>query len=144
MSLSPQGAPVTLLHHYKHNKIFHHNVVILSVTATDIPYVAEADRLDIQDMGMGFFRLIAHYGFMETPNVPDIMQRARAEGVPIDPPADTTFFLGRESLLTTGKAKMAAFRKSLFAMMSRNARPATAYFSLPPGRVVELGVQVEL
>jgi KUP system potassium uptake protein len=144
MSLSPQGAPVTLLHHYKHNKIFHHNVVILSVTAADIPYVAEADRLDIQDMGMGFFRLIAHYGFMETPNVPEIMQRARAEGVPIDPPADTTYFLGRESLLTTGRAKMAAFRKSLFAMMSRNARPATAYFGLPPGRVVELGVQVEL
>ena len=144
MSLSPQGAPVTLLHHYKHNKIFHHNVVILSVASADVPYVAEADRLDIQDMGMGFFRLIAHYGFMETPNVPQIMQRARAEGVPIDPPSDTTFFLGRESLLTSGKAKMAAFRKSLFAMMSRNARPATAYFSLPPGRVVELGVQVEL
>jgi KUP system potassium uptake protein len=144
MSLSPQGAPVTLLHHYKHNKIFHHNVVILSVASADVPYVAEADRLDIQDMGMGFFRLIAHYGFMETPNVPQIMQRARAEGVPIDPPSDTTFFLGRESLLTSGKAKMAAFRKSLFAMMSRNARPATADFSLPPGRVVELGVQVEL
>jgi len=144
MSLSPQGAPVTLLHHYKHNKIFHHNVVILSVASADVPYVAEADRLDIQDMGMGFFRLIAHYGFMETPNVPQIMQRARAEGVPIDPPSDTTFFLGRESLLTSGRAKMAAFRKSLFAMMSRNARPATAYFSLPPGRVVELGVQVEL
>jgi len=144
MSLSPQGAPVTLLHHYKHNKIFHHNVVILSVASADVPYVAEADRLDIQDMGMGFFRLIAHYWFMETPNVPQIMQRARAEGVPIDPPSDTTFFLGRESLLTSGRAKMAAFRKSLFAMMSRNARPATAYFSLPPGRVVELGVQVEL
>jgi len=144
MSLSPRGAPVTLLHHFKHNKIFHHNVVILSVASADHPYVAESDRLDIQDMGMGFFRLIAHYGFMETPNVPALMNRARAEGVPIDPPSDTTFFLGRESLLTTGRAKMASFRKSLFAMMSRNARPATAYFGLPPGRVVELGVQVEL
>jgi KUP system potassium uptake protein len=144
MSLSPQGAPVTLLHHFKHNKIFHHNVVILSIASADIPYVAEEDRLEIQDMGLGFFRLIAHYGFMETPNVPEIMQRARTEGVSIDPPADTTFFLGRESLLTSGKAKMASFRKSLFAMMSRNARPATAYFGLPPGRVVELGVQVEL
>ena len=144
MSLSPQGAPVTLLHHFKHNKIFHHNVVILSIASADVPYVKEADRLDIQDMGLGFFRLIAHYGFMETPNVPAVMDRARAEGVPIDPPADTTFFLGRESLLTTGRSKMASFRKSLFAMMSRNARPATAYFGLPPGRVVELGVQVEL
>ena len=144
MSLSPQGTPVTLLHHYKHNKIFHQNVVILSITATDVPTMAEEARLDIQDLGLGFFRIVARYGFMETPNVPEIMAQARAQGVPIDPPADTTFFLGRESLLTTGKAKMAGFRKSLFALMSRNARPATAYFGLPPGRVVELGVQVEL
>ncbi len=144
MSLSPQGTPVTLLHHYKHNKIFHENVVILTVTSADMPYVPEADQLDVQDLGRGFFRIIARYGFMETPNVPEVMKRARATGIPIDPPADTTYFLGRESLLTTGKAKMAAFRKSLFALMSRNARPATAYFGLPPGRVVELGVQVEL
>ena len=144
MSLSPQGTPVTLLHHYKHNKIFHNSVVILTITASDTPYVPEDARLDIQDLGMGFFRITARYGFMETPNVPEIMDRARATGIPIDPPADTTFFLGRESLLTTGKAKMAGYRKSLFALMSRNARPATAYFGLPPGRVVELGVQVEL
>jgi len=144
MSLSPQGTPVTLLHHYKHNKIFHQNVVILSITAADVPYVASSERLDIQDLGLGFFRIVARYGFMETPNVPEVMAQARASGIPIDPPADTTFFLGRESLLTTGKVKMAGFRKSLFALMSRNARPATAYFGLPPGRVVELGVQVEL
>ncbi|EHJ47499.1 potassium transporter [Solidesulfovibrio carbinoliphilus subsp. oakridgensis] len=144
MSLSPQGTPVTLLHHYKHNKIFHENVVILTVTSADMPYVPEPDQLDVQDLGRGFFRIIARYGFMETPNVPEVMKRARATGIPIDPPADTTYFLGRESLLTTGKAKMAGFRKSLFALMSRNARPATAYFGLPPGRVVELGVQVEL
>jgi len=144
MSLSPQGTPITLLHHYKHNKIFHQHVVILSVTAGDVPYVHESDRLDIQDLGQGFFRIIAHYGFMETPNVPVVMERARAAGIAIDVPADTTFFLGRESLLSTGKAKMAGFRKSLFLLMSRNARPATSYFGLPPGRVVELGVQVEL
>ncbi len=144
MSLSPQGTPLTLLHHFKHNKIFHEHVVILSVTSTDIPYVPKAERLELTDLGMGFFRIIARYGFMETPNVPRIMERARSEGLPLDPPADTTFILGRESLLTTGKARMAAFRKSLFALMSRNARPATAYFGLPPGRVVELGVQVEL
>ncbi|MGE4535564.1 MAG: potassium transporter Kup [Desulfovibrio sp.] len=144
MSLSPQGTPVTLLHHYKHNKVFHQSVVILTITASDTPYVPEDGRLEIQELGMGFFRILARYGFMETPNVPKIMTRARATGIPIDPPSDTTFFLGRESLLTSGKARMAGFRKSLFALMSRNARPATAYFGLPPGRVVELGVQVEL
>lgn len=144
MSLSPQGTPVTLLHHYKHNKVFHDKVVILSVTSSDVPTVPEAERLDIQDMGQGFYRIVARYGFMETPDVPAVMAQARSLGVPIAPPADTTYFLGRESLLTTGKARMAGFRKSLFALMSRNARPATAYFGLPPGRVVELGVQVEL
>ncbi|WP_300158804.1 KUP/HAK/KT family potassium transporter [Solidesulfovibrio sp.] len=144
MSLSPLGTPVTLLHHYKHNKVFHQSVVILTVTSADTPTVPEADRLDVQDLGSGFYRVVARYGFMESPDVPDIMARARDTGIPIDPPADTTFFLGRESLLTTGRTKMAGFRKSLFALMSRNARPATAYFGLPPGRVVELGVQVEL
>ncbi len=144
MSLSPQGTPVTLLHHYKHNKVFHQSVVILTVTSADTPTVPEADRLDVQDLGSGFYRVVARYGFMESPDVPDVMARARDTGIPIDPPADTTFFLGRESLLTTGRTKMAGFRKSLFALMSRNARPATAYFGLPPGRVVELGVQVEL
>ncbi|OLN26768.1 Kup system potassium uptake protein [Desulfovibrio sp. DV] len=144
MSLSPRGTPVTLLHHYKHNKIFHEHVVILSITAADVPTVDDSERLDIQDLGLGFVRIVARYGFMETPNVPAVMAQARSLGVPIDPPADTTFFLGRESLLTTGKARMAGYRKTLFALMSRNARPATAYFGLPPGRVVELGVQVEL
>ncbi|MHC1789818.1 potassium transporter Kup [Solidesulfovibrio sp.] len=144
MSLSPRGVPVTLLHHYKHNKIFHNTVVILSIVAADVPTVDDDGRLDIQDLGLGFFRIMARYGFMETPDVPAVIAQARSLGIPIDPPSDTTFFLGRESLLTTGKAKMAGFRKSLFALMSRNARPATAYFGLPPGRVVELGVQVEL
>lgn len=144
MSLSPQGTPVTLLHHYKHNKIFHEHVVILSITAADVPTVEDDERLDIQDLGLGFIRIVARYGFMETPDVPAVMAQARNLGMPIDPPADTTFFLGRESLLTTGKASMAGYRKTLFALMSRNARPATAYFGLPPGRVVELGVQVEL
>ncbi len=144
MSVSPLGTPVTLLQHYKHNKIFHKCVVILTFTAADTPTVPTSDRLDIHDLGSGFYRVVGRFGFMETPNVPEIMRQARQTGLPIDPPADTSFFLGRESLLTSGKTPLSRFRKALFALMSRNARPATAYFGLPPRRVVELGVQVEL
>jgi KUP system potassium uptake protein len=85
----------------------------------------------------------ARYGFMETPNVPDALRLAWREGLTTDP-ATTSFFLGRETLLTTGKSKMMKWRKGLFQFLSRNGAPATAYFGIPPGRVVELGMQVEL
>ena len=94
-------------------------------------------------MGHGFYRLIAHYGFMETPNVHVIMRGAEGLGLKIIPEM-TSYYLGRETLLTTGKSKMRHWRKTLFALMSRNTPTPTTYFGLPPGRVVELGVQVEL
>jgi KUP system potassium uptake protein len=144
MSVSPTGTPLTILHSFKHTKVLHRNVVILTVTSADTPYVDPQQRLTISDLGQGFHRVVARYGFMETPNVPRIMARARAAGLPADGPSDTTFFLGRETLLTTGRSGLASWRKKLFAVMSQNARPATTYFGIPPGRVVELGVQVEL
>ncbi|QLA15334.1 potassium transporter Kup [Desulfolutivibrio sulfoxidireducens] len=144
MSVSPTGTPLTILHSFKHTKVLHEHVVILTVTSADTPYVDPGERLTISDLGQGFNRVVARYGFMETPNVPRIMVRARAAGLVSDGPSDTTFFLGRETLLTTGRSGLASWRKKLFAVMSQNARPATTYFGIPPGRVVELGVQVEL
>ncbi len=144
MSVSPIGTPLTILHSFKHTKVLHEHVVVLTVTSADTPYVDPRERLSISDLGQGFYRVLARYGFMETPNVPRIMARARDAGLPADGPADTTFFLGRETLLTTGASGLASWRKKLFALMSQNARPATTYFGIPPGRVVELGVQVEL
>ena len=144
MSVSPTGTPLTILHSFKHTKVLHEHVVILTVTSADTPSVDPRERLAISDLGQGFYRVVARYGFMETPNVPRIMARARDAGLPADGPSDTTFFLGRETLLTTGRSGLASWRKKLFALMSQNARPATTYFGIPPGRVVELGVQVEL
>ena len=92
---------------------------------------------------LGFFRLIAKSGFMETPNVPQLLIMAREHGLVCEP-STTSYFLGRETLLTTGKSHMSGWRKGLFAFVSRNALPATSYFGLPPGRVVELGMQVDL
>ncbi len=143
LSVSSAGVPVTLLHFFKHNKMLHENVVILSISSSDEPYVADDQRLSIECMGQNFYRVLAKYGFMETPNVPKILQLAETLGLSADP-ADTTFFLGRESLLTTGSSSMWPWRKHLFEVMSRNARPASSYFGIPPDRVMELGVQVEL
>ena len=143
MSVSSTGTPITLLHHYKHNKMLHELIILLSVTSTELPFVPRSSRLEVTSLGHGFFRIIARYGFMQTPSVPEIMELARAHGLDVTMES-TSFYLGRETLLTGGQAEMAGWRKSLFAYMSRNAWNATTFFGIPPGRVVELGAQVEL
>jgi KUP system potassium uptake protein len=143
MSGSSEGTPPVLLHHLKHNQVLHRQVVLLSILPADLPVVPKADRLVVQDCGHGFFRIIAKSGFMETPNVPALLLRARDEGLVCEP-STTSYYLGRETLLTSGKSQMSSWRKALFAFVSRNALPATSYFGLPPGRVVELGMQVDL
>jgi KUP system potassium uptake protein len=99
--------------------------------------------VEIIDKGYGFYRIIATYGFMETPKVPEIIDVANERGLELDIYA-ISFYLGRESLLTTGSGKMAPWRKGLFGFLSRNAWNVSTYFSIPPGRVVELGSQVEI
>jgi KUP system potassium uptake protein len=142
MTSNSDGVPVVLLHHLKHNKMLHETVVLLSVQTRGIPEVAGEHMLTLEKMGMGFYRLVATYGFMQSPNIPALLARAAAEGVPI-PKMDTSYYLGRERLVLTGKAKMSRWRKSLFALMSRNARSATEFFQIPPNRVIELGAQIE-
>ena len=143
MSISPEGVPHTLLHHFKHNEAMHERVVLLSILAMESPQVSPQDRVSIEDLGQGFYRVIARYGFMESPSVPEILELATMKGLSLDV-YSTSFFLGRETLLTTGDAPMAQWRKQLFAFMSRNAWNATSFFKIPAGRVVELGNQVEL
>ncbi|MBU1596322.1 MAG: potassium transporter Kup [Proteobacteria bacterium] len=143
MSMSPTGTPITLLHHYKHIKVLHEQIILLSVISSETPFVPRSARLEVTSLGHGFFRILARYGFMQTPSVPDILRLAKTHGLDIRLES-TTFYLGRETLLTSGQAKMAGWRKALFAYMSRNAWNATTFFGIPPGRVVELGTQVEL
>ncbi|MGE4264816.1 MAG: potassium transporter Kup [Desulfovibrio sp.] len=143
MSVSPTGTPITLLHHYKHNKVLHEQVLLLSIGSSDVPYVPARDRLAVTSLGHGFFRIIARYGFMQTPSVPELLRLAKDHGLVVDMQS-ASFYLGRESLLTSGPSKIMRWRKSLFAFMSRNAWNATTFFGIPPGRVVELGTQVEL
>jgi KUP system potassium uptake protein len=143
MSSNPKGIPIVLLHHWKHNQVMHKTVVLLSVLSEPIPEVSSDARVSVSDLGRGFYQVTAHYGFMETPNVPSIMRRAAREGVPYAPER-TSYFLGRETLLATGESKMLRWRKTLFSFISRNSRSATQYFGIPPDRVVELGMQISL
>ncbi|MDP9152331.1 MAG: potassium transporter Kup [Myxococcota bacterium] len=144
MSSNASGVPIVLLHHWKHNQVLHKSVVLLSVVSETIPEVASRDRLVVNDLGQGFFQITAHFGFMETPSVPQVMSDAvKYHGLP-DATGRISYFLGRETLLATGDSKMFRWRKSLFAFISRNARSATQYFAIPPDRVVELGMQIDL
>jgi KUP system potassium uptake protein len=143
MTSTMGGIPAVLLHHFKHNKVLHEQVVLLSVVTEDVPVVSGKERIELEDLGQGFFRIVAHYGFMQTPSVMKTLRRAQHLGLKVDPAA-TSFYLGRETLLVTGKGKMARWRKFLFAFLSRNSRTATAFFGLPPNRVVEMGAQIEL
>ncbi|NLI81399.1 MAG: potassium transporter Kup [Deltaproteobacteria bacterium] len=143
MTVSPVGTPSALLHHVKHNHVLHEKIVLLSVRTVDTPTVPMEERLKIEDLGQGFYRFMAMYGFMEKPDVPEVLKLGRRFGIEMDP-ATTTFFLGRETLLTSGDARMMRWRKSLFAFMSRNAQTATVFFGIPVDRVIEIGVQIEL
>jgi KUP system potassium uptake protein len=158
MTSDAGGAPPVLLHHLKHNQVLHEKVMLMSIFTEEIPQVDEPDRVQCRELGEGFYQVIAHYGFMETPDVPAVLEalgRASGDGTPVKvTPANTTFYLGRETLIATDgrrrdpgaspvPGRMARWRKRLFIVMARNAQSATAFFSLPPNRVVELGAQIQ-
>lgn len=143
MTLSPEGTPPALLHHIKHNHVLHEQVVLLSVISRDTSTVHLDERIKLENLGQGIYRVEAFYGFMQKPNVPQIMKIIAQHGLVTDP-MTTTFYLGRETLLTGGKSKMMRWRKAFFAFMSRNAGNPTSYFGIPANRVVELGTQIEL
>ena len=142
MTGATNGAPVVLLHHLKHNQVIHEEVILLSVLSAEVPAVDDAERMTVESLGHGFFRVIATFGFMETPNVPTIIERARAFGI-TGRPMETSYYVGRERLIPSRGGTMWRWRKQLFSVMSRNARSATEYFGIPSNRVVELGAQIE-
>jgi KUP system potassium uptake protein len=143
LSSTRRGTPNVLLHHFKHNKVLHQTVVILSITTDAIPEVPDLDKVRVKAFGQGFWGVTAHYGFKESPDVMDILRRCKTQGLPINE-ADTSFYLGRETLRSVKGRGMAEWRKVLFRFLSRNARSASDFFALPPNRVVEIGAQIEL
>ncbi len=140
MSSSRQGIPPSLLNNLKHNKVLHHNVIIMTVITESVPRVAPEKRREVQKIGVSLFRVNLHYGFAETPNIPKALKSSSRE-FDIDP-ADTYYFLNRETLIAKRSPKLAMWRIRLFIAMARNAGSAASYFQIPVERVVELGTQV--
>ncbi len=143
MTSDNTGAPVVLMHHLKHNKALHERVILLSVNTAKTPDVSDDSRVTVTPLDHGFYRVTATFGFMEQPSVPEVLRLCEAHGLNVRL-GTTSFYLGSERLIPTGREKLARWRKKLFIVMSRNAQSATEYFQIPPNRVVELGAQIEL
>jgi KUP system potassium uptake protein len=142
MSRNRSGIPITLLHNLKHNKVVHQNVVLLNIDVEETAHVGDDHRYEWADLGSGVWRLILHVGFMEDPNLPQLL--SRANGPVAFTPMSTSYFLGRETLIATNAPGMALWREELFVWMTRNASSASQYFCLPPNQVIELGAQIEM
>lgn len=147
MTGNDDGVPPVLLHHLKHNKVLHQRVLLVSVKTADVPETGASERVRVFPLGQGFWRVIATYGFMQSPNVPQVLEVVDQMGIRCKP-METSYFVGRERLIPTPGRREEAFamprwRKVLFAIMARNARSATEFFAIPPNRVVELGTQIE-
>nr|WP_314444844.1 potassium transporter Kup [uncultured Sphingomonas sp.] len=143
MTSSAKGVPHALLHNLKHNKVLHERIMLLTVRIEDVPYVPDEKRMETQDYTHGFFRVVLRYGFMEELDVPTELGKLRDCG-PTCRMMDTSFFLARQTLISTARPGMANWRERLFAWMLRNSESAMEFFKLPPNRVVELGSQVEI
>jgi len=159
MTSAAEGVPLVLLHHLKHNKVLHEQVVLMSIKTEEIPETPAEERISVEKLDQGFYRVQARYGFMETPDVPEILYRLRQTGLKAKQ-NDTTFYLGRERVIVSDKHRgaragtrrataemdvpsMSRWRKKLYVFLQRNAKSATEFFGIPPNRVVELGAQVE-
>jgi KUP system potassium uptake protein len=137
----PTAAPTSLMHNLKHNRVVHERNIILTIKTEDVPRVPRYERVEIDRVADTFIRVIAHYGFMETPSVPKIIELCRRKDLNIDISA-TSFFLSRRSLKTTMKSEMPGWQERLFIWLAGRAEDATEYFRIPSDRVVEVGTQV--
>jgi KUP system potassium uptake protein len=134
--------PPALVRMTKHTTVLHKNVLLLTISLEDVARVADAERIELQELGSGVYRAVAHYGFMEEVDVQRVMDLLRKPGFEHDPD-DTTYFLGRERLVAPpGTRGLRLWRQRLFAWMAQNAQPAPAFFRIPPERVVEVGAQI--
>jgi len=136
--------PHALLHNLKHNKVLHERNVFLTVETLPVPFAPPGKSLKIDSIGEDFYRVIVRYGFMQTPDVPLALMRSCDKGGVHFDPMDTTYFASRENVVASARRGMPVWRDKLFAVMHRNAAPATGFFRIPGNRLVELGAQVEI
>ncbi len=137
------GVPPVLVHNLRHNRVLHEQVVLLTVVNEEVPRVPSGRHVEVEDLHRGLFRVVAHYGFMESPSVPHILGAAKLKGLDLTM-EDTSFFLGRENVIVRGTEHLPGWQAHLFRFMARNAAGVSGWFRIPPDRVIEVGAQVEI
>lgn len=143
MARSINLIPAALFHNVKHNQVLQETVVLLSVKTEEIPHVPLPGRVEMEDLGHGFWTVVIHYGFMDTPNVPEALKLCQSNGLQFDS-RSTTYFLSRETLIATAIPGMSIWRENLFGFMNRNAERAANFFKIPSNQLVEIGIQIDL
>jgi KUP system potassium uptake protein len=143
LTADASATPLAFLHNLKHNKILHERVIVLQIDTVDVPRVPEANRVEIERLGKGFYSMIVHYGFMEQPDVPAALRACRPHGIAYDE-METSFFLGRETLVPALHSKLGRWRRNVFISLAHTASASKAFFRIPPNRAIELGNQVQV
>jgi KUP system potassium uptake protein len=143
MVATPSGTPLALLHHLKANKCLQQTVVLLTISTWEVPQVEDSERLSVEELGEGIWRAVGRYGYMESPDVNNLITRVSERGVPIKP-MSTTYFFNREMIITGGNARMFHWQKHLYAFLSRNATPVKDYYQIMPTQIIEIGLPVQL
>jgi KUP system potassium uptake protein len=140
---NPNTVPQALMHNLKHNQVLHERNLILTVVFHDVPWVPAAERVRVQPLAAGFWKVQVNYGFKDTPDIPEALASCRSEQLPINL-FETTYFLSRETIVPTRRRGMAHWREGLFAFMSRNASNVADFLRLPNNCVIELGTRVQI
>ncbi len=143
LTSNPNTVPSALAQNVKHNHVIHSDTALLHITTEDVPRVPNTDKVTVEKLPTGLYRIIARYGFMEQPRVENILAFCREQGLEFKP-EETSYFLGREKLRLAVKPGMQRWRAALFLFMSRNAMDASTFFDIPAENVIEVGVQLEV
>ncbi len=143
MSGNPDFVPATLILSFEHFKSLHENLIFLNVKTEQVPHVPVHERVTIIDVAPNMYRIFVHYGFMDFPDIPIALKGMRINDFVFDP-VESTYFIGKEHIIATKRPGMAIWRERIFSLMSRNSQPATAFFQLPAGNVIEIGTHVEI
>jgi KUP system potassium uptake protein len=143
LTADASSTPPAFLHNLKHNKILHERIIVLQVDTMDVPRVPEAKRVTVERLGKGFYSVVARYGFMEQPDVPAALRACRPHGIAYDE-METSFFLGRETLVPTSRSKLGKWRRDFFISLSHSASATKTFFRIPPNRAIELGNQIQV
>ncbi len=145
MTMSSGFVPPALLHNLKHNKVLHEQVLFLTIKVADVPFVSAEERFQVERVSHSSWQITVHYGFKEDSDVPEALREVGEAYPELDlEPMRTSYYLSRQTVVGGKRPVMSRWRRAIFAFMARNGTRSTMFFKIPPNRVVEMGMQIEL